>query len=245
MRLHRFFGDFDLAPTPNLVWGLKQKSLQISDRDFLHQTRDVLRLKKGEEIILVDGRGQEAEAKIIEYNKDFVAVEVLAIKQNQNEPGRRVLLYCSILKREHFELVAQKATEVRASEIVPIICQYTVKTGLKYDRLRKIIKEAAEQSGRGILPILHEALIFSEAVKEAENNNINLFFDRRGEKFTTCHVVNLKKNKIGVFIGPEGGWSKEEIAAAKKAGFKIASLGKLTLRAESAAIVAVYLASGN
>ncbi len=236
MRLNRFFGDFDF----------QQKTLQIMDRDFLHQIKNVLRLGEGEGIILVDGRGQEATAKIMAYGKDFIAVEILEVKANQNEPARRVILYCAILKRENFELVAQKATEVGVSEIVPVISQRTVKTGLKKDRLAKIIKEAAEQSGRVRLPVLREALDFKETIREAKNNSVNILFDLSGAKFTQSDCVNLAQQEkfgISIFIGPEGGWSEEEIALAKEAGFKIASLGRLTLRGETAAIVATYLVS--
>lgn len=233
MRQNRFFGKFDLT----------QKSLQITNRDFWHQVKNVLRLGEGEEIILVDERGQEATAKITEHGNNSIAVEILEVKLNQNESSRRVILYCSILKRENFELVAQKATEVGVNEIVPIICEHTVKTGLKYERLQKVIKEAAEQSGRGILPILHELINFSQAVKQAQQNDRNFLFDLAGEKFTQSECVHLRQKTIGIFIGPEGGWSDFEIDLARQRGFVITSLGKLTLRAETAAIVAGFLAS--
>ena len=86
-------------------------------------------------------------------------------------------------KKENFELVVQKAVEIGVKEIIPIITKRTVKLNLKYDRLEKIIKEAAEQSGRGILPILRKAMDFKKAIEEAEQNNINLFFDISGKKF--------------------------------------------------------------
>lgn len=235
MRLNRFFGDFDL----------EQKTLRISSGDFLHQVKNVLRLEKGEEIILADGRGKEASAKITEYGKDFIEVEISEIGENGNEPDKRIILYCSILKRENFELVAQKAVEVGVSEIVPTISGRTVKTGLKYDRLQKIIKEAAEQSGRGIVPVLREAMKFNDALAGAKENAENILFDMSGPKFVISDITNLgqrQKSQVGIFIGPEGGWSGEEISAAKGEGFQIASLGKLTLRAETAAIVASYLA---
>lgn len=234
MRLNRFFGDFDLA----------QKILRISDGDFLHQVKNVLRLGAGEEIILADGQGKEAIAKISRYGKDFAEIEILEVKQNQNEPEKRVILYCSILKRENFELAVQKAVEAGVSEITPIISGRTVKTGLKYDRLEKIIKEAAEQSGRGIVPVLREATKFNDALAGAKENTANILFDLSGAKFVRSDCTNLgqqEKIRVGIFIGPEGGWSEEEIGAAKEAGFKILSLGKLTLRGETAAIVASYL----
>ncbi|MDD2753412.1 MAG: 16S rRNA (uracil(1498)-N(3))-methyltransferase [Candidatus Portnoybacteria bacterium] len=234
MRLNRFFGDFDLA----------QKTLRISDGDFLHQVKNVLRLGAGEEIILVNGQGKEASAKIAQYGKDFVEVEILEVKENENEPERQVILYCAVLKRENFELVVQKAVEAGVSEIVPVISRCTVKTGLKYDRLKKIIKEAAEQSGRGIIPVLREAISFNDALAGAKENTANILFDASGTKLLMSDINNLvqqEKEQVGIFIGPEGGWSGEEIGAARGAGVKLISLGKLTLRAETAAMVASYL----
>ena len=121
----------------------------------------------------------------------------------------------------------------------------------KKERLEKIIKEAAEQSGRGVIPVLNETLDFKkalekESVKSANKNDLNIIFDSTGKplfKLSTCEVNNLKKlARIGIFVGPEGGWTEKELALAKSKNFKIISLGKLTLRAETAAIIASYLA---
>ncbi len=206
----------------------------------MHQIKNVLRLGTGEEIILVNGQSQEAIVKIITYGKDFVSAEIQTVRENKNEPERRVILYCSILKRENFELVVQKATEVGVSAIVPVICEHTIKTGLKKERLVKIIKEAVEQSGRGMVPDLSEPISFEQAVKEAQQNDENFFFDP-----STSFRVDFdfkKKKTVGLFIGPEGGWGNFEIDLVRQRGFKMVSLGKLTLRGETAAIVASYLA---
>ena len=123
---------------------------------------------------------------------------------------------------------------------MPIITARTVKLGLNYERLNKIIKEAVEQSGRGILPKLNEVLIFDNAIGKAKNDNgLNLFFNI-GEP-TLGHSMS-KCDKIGIFIGPEGGWTEEEIKLAQSANFTIAGLGKTVLRAETAVIVASYMA---
>src|SRR6185503_3112201 len=94
---------------------------------------------------------------------------------------REVTLYCSILKKENFELVCQKATEVGAYAICSIIAERTVKTGLNRPRLEKIIKEAAEQSGRSSLPILLEPMSFPEALSSSKANDLNVLFDKEGK----------------------------------------------------------------
>ena len=234
MKLHRFIGKFDLS----------KKELSISDVDFVNQARNVLRLKIGDELVLCDGKLDEAVAKILLLAKDKAELEILEIIKNKNEPENYVILYCSILKKENFELAVQKAVEVGVKEIVPIITTRTVKLGLNYERLNKIIKEAAEQSGRGVLPILRKAVNFDEAVKQAKSaNNLNLFFQAGYPSIVHKQADRPKcvQCKIGVFVGPEGGWNEEEIKNAQSNGFTLVGLGKTILRAETAAVIASYL----
>ncbi len=235
MRLHRFIGNFDLS----------QDRLDIRDAEILKQARNVLRLKKGDSIILADGKLSEAVVRIAESDKKFLKVETLENYMNKNEPERHGILYCSILKRENFEWVVQKATEVGVKKIVPVISSRTVKLGFKKDRLEKIIREASEQSGRGILPELRNPVNFGEAVKDAGENDLNLFFEIDSDLMDPAELREMKSKKIGIFIGPEGGWSPEEKKIVEKKvkenkNFKLRGLGKLTLRAETAAITASW-----
>jgi 16S rRNA (uracil1498-N3)-methyltransferase len=230
MRINRFFGNFDLGA----------ENIKISDKKTCHQIKDVLKIKPGERIILSNGGLKETLVEIVKIDKAGIEVKTIEAIINNREPKIKVILYCSILKGEHFEVVTEKATEVGVSRIVPIICERTIKTGIKKERLEKIIKEAAEQSGRIILPVLEEETDFKKSVTDAQRNDLNLFFDLSGERIS----AEIKKpGKIGVFIGPEGGWSEKELKTAEDNNFKIVSLSKLTFRAETAAIIASYLAS--
>jgi len=240
MRLHRFIGNFDL----------NKDNFKIFDEEILNQTKNVLRLKKGDSFILADGRLNEAVVKIVELDKKFMEVEILEQTINKNEPETYGILYCSILKRENFELVCQKATEGGIKEIIPLISARTVKLGFKKERLEKIVREAAEQSGRGILPILREPEKFSEALKSAEQNDLNLFFEMDSPLLNKEDLKTEENKKIGIFIGPEGGWSEEELKMVKNEvgksdKFKMSGLGKTTLRAETAAIVASWFVAQN
>jgi 16S rRNA (uracil1498-N3)-methyltransferase len=181
--------------------------------------------------------------QITELDKKFIEVEVTEKSVNKKESDTYGVLYCSILKRENFEWVVQKATECGIKEIVPVISARTIKLGFKKERLEKIIREAAEQSGRGELPILGEALKFEVALEKAKENDLNLFFEMDSPLIDKEQTG--KAGKIGIFIGPEGGWNDEELETVKKeAGesdkFKMAGLGKTTLRAETAAVVASW-----
>ncbi len=229
MRNPRFFVSFDIS----------SDRIEIHDVDIVHQIVRVLRMRDGQELILCNGDGNDVRVWILGSTKDIVTVEVIGREKNKNESVNNVVLYCSILKRENFEWVAQKATEIGVKEIVPLVTQHTVKLDLKEERLKKIIQEAAEQSGRSVLPRLQIPMGFEQAVHEAKLNGITLFFDVSGKEFDKKLIK--KEQKANIFIGPEGGWSKEELEAARRNKFIFVSLGRLTLRAETAAIVGTYL----
>lgn len=231
MKVHRFISNFNLD----------KKISSISDREIYNQIKNVLRLKIGEQIILGDGKGREALAEITDFGKHGAGINILRVEANQSEPEMKPILYLAVLKKENFELAAAKAVEAGVAEIIPIITARTVKTNLRVDRLEKIVREAAEQSGRGILPMVGKLMKIEEAVAHAARNDLNLFFEISANKFNQrLLAVNMGKS-AGIFIGPEGGWDDEEIKIAQEKNFQIVSLGKLTLRAETAAIVASYL----
>jgi 16S rRNA (uracil1498-N3)-methyltransferase len=211
--------------------------LIILRKELFHQIKNVLRKKPGENIILFNGTGIEARAKIEYLSKDKVGVSILDITKPDREAKIYVSLFCSILKKENFELVVQKATEIGVRNIFPMICKNTVKKGLNFNRLEKIIKEAAEQSGRVFLPKIENILRFKEAIEKSKNFDLKVLFDISG---SGANIDQNKFQNISVFVGPEGGWSEEEIKLAKKENFKIVNLGKLNLRAETAAIVGVF-----
>lgn len=126
-------------------------------------------------------------------------------------------------------------------EIIPIISKRTIKTGIKLDRLKKIAIEAAEQSGRATVPIITDPMTFSDAFADASRCDQRLILDPSG----TINVERSKAQSIALFIGPEGGWDESEIAKANEAGFQIIGLGEFIMRAETAVIVATYLAATN
>jgi len=228
MPIQRFFGDFDLS----------LEKIRLTHKERINQLRNVLRLKPGNSVILVDGGGKEAVAKITDLQKNFVEFQIIQIKENDLEPQRQVILYASILKRNNFEWVVQKTTEVGVVKIVPLITERTVKLNLRLARLQKIAEEAAEQSGRAKVPEIQSPVEFREALLASRGTN--LFFDASGKPFSK--TIKLLPTSVSVWIGPEGGWSDVEKKLARQAGFSFVNLSKLSFRAETAAVIAVYLA---
>ncbi len=227
MRLHRFIVDTDLSRT----------AAAVSDPELCHQLGKVLRLTPGDQLILVDGRGAEATCVIESLDAKTLRVKVAEKRPVDTEPSRHVTLCCSILKRENFELVVQKATECGVSEIIPLIAERTVKTGVKMERLRAIAKEAAEQSGRARIPVIHEPMQFADALKLDGTK----FFFHTGAGESAHPTVPPSVQRTLLFIGPEGGWTEAEATFAREKACIVAGLGKLTLRGETAAIVASFI----
>ncbi len=231
MKINRFFGNFDLSEKSDLV--------VITDPEIINQLKNVLRMRPGDVLALCDGKGGEAEGAIDALSKDRAEIRLLKTGRNENEPKRRVTLCLSVLKRENFEIATQKAVEAGVFRIVPIRTDRTIKKNLNGTRLGKILKEAAEQSGRGIVPELWEETDFRDALEKMRRENCSLVVcDAAGKAF---RANEAGEGSMCVFVGPEGGWTKEELDLAAECGAAVVSLGKLTLRAETAAIVASYL----
>lgn len=229
MKFHRFVTQLDLD----------KKTIKIIDKELVHQINNVLHLKFSEQIILCDTLGNEVLAEIITLGKN-VECRVIEKRKNEVESARYVTLYCSILKKDNFSLVAQKATEVGVKEIIPLICERTIKKDVNLERLNKIAKEAVEQSGRAVVPIISAPMKLKNAVEKAKENDLNIVF-QMAEKSFEDKILRGKK-KVGVFVGAEGGWTDKELAFMKENDFVALSLGKTVLREETAAIVGTYLA---
>ncbi len=229
MRLHRFFVGtaFD-----------RDRETDLTDGDLVHQLSSVLRLREGSSLVLLDGKGNEADAEIVSVGKKAVRVRVGAARTSGREAERDVTLCCAVLRRENFEWVVQKATESGAKRIIPLLTERTVKTGLNAERLRRIAIEAMEQCGRGTFPSIDEPMTLAEAA-QALKDRPSVFFHLGGDPSWETRLGN---GPVACWIGPEGGWSDAEAAWATERGYAIASLGGLTLRAETAAVVATYLA---
>ncbi|MBI5913305.1 16S rRNA (uracil(1498)-N(3))-methyltransferase [Candidatus Azambacteria bacterium] len=217
--------------------------IAITDAGIRHQLARVLRYTAGDTMIVLDGKGNEGEAVIQSITKDAVTVKVGVYGRNKNEPEYAVALYQSILKKDKMEFVFEKCTEIGVSRFVPMLSEHSVKQGVNCVRARKIVREAAEQSRRGIIPEISEIRSFADAVQEAKKSGaMCVLAHNEGD---TEHLGDFARTHdlsggINAFIGPEGGFSDAEVAHASQNGFHVVSLGKRTLRAETAAIVASF-----
>ncbi len=230
MKIHRFFVN------PKDISGNKAV---IADKESLNQLKKVLRISAGDFLILLDGSGKEYLIKVENISKDALAGSVEEVSQNQNEPELKITLFQAIGKKDKFEWVLQKGTEVGISEFIPIITERTEKLGLNRERLEKVLKEAAEQSERGIIPKLGEPESFEEALRNIQGKQAILL--NRSGKLIKGYLSADLPGEFGIFVGPEGGFTEKELEIAKNHGAKIISLGKTILRTETAGLIAAAI----
>lgn len=231
---NRFFVEEKIGSAENFV---------LSGKAQVHQISRVLRLKAGSDIVLLDNSGFEYPAIIESLAEDEIVLKILEKRENEAEPKIKLALFQCLLKKDKMEWIFEKGTELGVSKFVPVLSKHCVKTDLNFKRAEKIIREAAEQCGRLKLPEFSEISDFEKAIAlYAREGGLNLIFDKSGGISLKSFVCRNKlPEKINVFIGPEGGFSGDEIAFAEKSGFQIVSLGERILRAETAAIAACVL----
>lgn len=220
------------------------------DAALSHQLCNVLRMRPGALVIVLDNSGQEYQVELTKVQRDGVTGHVRAQRIAQTEPRLSITLYQCMLKGERFEWVLQKGTELGVSAFVPVFSRRTIgrdtrRIEKKRQRWERIIREAAEQSHRGRLPILNSPLSFAEACPQsAQVHTLSLIPWEEAAENSLAHVMHALGSRpasVGLFIGPEGGFDPAEIALAQRAGIQAVTLGPRILRAETAALVATAI----
>lgn len=224
MTLHRF-----LVPAE----GWHGDSVEFSQHQA-HQLKRVLRLGPGDKVRVFDGqRPCDAVVELVSERHGRIVCEA----PQAAEPRTTVVVYPALLPRDRFEMVLQKLTEVGASAIVPLITQRTlVREPPEEQRLarwRAILAEASEQSGRGRVPELGQALPFSSAMREARGTRLLACAAEAGLSLPEA-LGQATPPTVSLFVGPEGDFEPAEVALARAAGAAIVSLGPRILRAETA-----------
>lgn len=218
---------------------LDAPAVSLTDPDLLHQLSRVLRLQPGARVLLLDGLGAEHETELLAFSKSEIKGQILATHASHGEPQQFVTLFQALPKSPaKFEAICQHGTEVGISRFVPILTERTDVQGVRNpDRLARIIREAAEQAERGIVPELTESIHLTELLQNLPAGK-NLIGDSFGTPILFNKLLPALKNEslINIFIGPEGGFSSDEINAAKSVGIEPFSLGKRILRAETAGV---------
>lgn len=234
MKLQRFI-------YPKIKDGKIGEEIKITEPKIIHQIKNVFRMKAEGVFILCDGNYKNYLVKI--KNIDKAEIEIL-VEEINNLPkdAKEIYVFVSLIKPNIFDDVFLHLVEVGATKIIPIISARTQKRNLRTERLEEIIKEATEQSGRGKLAELLPVMDFAEALDFAQKENLEiLIFHTKENK----NKPAKNKKDFGLFVGPEGGFIDEEISLAESVGAQNIFLGENILRAETASVVATYLAKNN
>ncbi|MGD8366848.1 MAG: 16S rRNA (uracil(1498)-N(3))-methyltransferase [Desulfobacterales bacterium] len=223
----------------------RQASIAGTDADHI---RKVLRLGPGARIFLFDGSGTEYEARITAVEANRVLAEVTAANHPNRESPVRIAVAQGILKEKKMDRVIRQLTELGADAWIPFAAERSVarpdpqKVEARTQRWRKIAVEAAKQSRRLKVPEIFPAADFDQAIGLAEVHALKIAFWEEARIGAGWPAPHHGPRSVFLLVGPEGGFTADEIAAAESAGFLPASLGPRILRAETAAVVACALA---
>ena len=239
--MHRFYVDNS---------SIFQSSIKINGSDVNH-IKNVLRLCKGEEIVVCDGEGKDYYCTIEAVSKEEVVASIKDIVETNTELKSKIYLFQGLPKKDKMELIVQKAVELGVYEIIPVNMKRTIvkidnekKEQSKLNRWQTIANEASKQSRRGIIPKVHKLMDYKEALEYAKQLECVIIpYELAEDMEYTRKVISeaCSCKTIGVFIGPEGGFDNREIELASKIDFKPITLGHRILRTETAGLTTLAM----
>ena len=223
---------------------LVKETLALQGENAQHAK--VLRLKVNEEVLVCDGQGREARCRIQSVSAGEWILSRKAIQESTTEAAVQVRVYLAFPKADKLEHVIQKATELGAYEIIAFPSARCVSKPdekslkKKLERWQKIAASAAEQSGRGRIPLVRVLSSYQAVLAEAAQSDKALLF------YENEHAVTLKMalsespyHSVSLLTGPEGGLEEREVEQARNAGLQVCTLGKRILRCETAPLCAL------
>jgi 16S rRNA (uracil1498-N3)-methyltransferase len=236
---------------PPSAFSSELDSVNLASDEARH-LRDVLRLKRGDEVYVFDGGGKEFQCRVEDIRRDSAQLKVVGeVAPARPESPMALTLAIALLKGEKFDLVVQKATELGVSRVVPVITRHAdirlrdeSDAAKRVARWQRIALEAAKQSGRAVVPEVDGPVAFASLIETTAAAGMSrlLFSERAGQSLTeAAKDIPEKVNRMTVLVGSEGGWADEELAEARDARWIIVTLGGRTLRAETAAITVTAL----
>ncbi|MEX2089917.1 MAG: RsmE family RNA methyltransferase [Bacteroidota bacterium] len=203
----------------------------------------VLRKRVGDHVMVTDGKDTQFEAVIRALREGEAECEILDVQRGVNEPKVHVTIAVSLLKNPaRIDFLVEKGTELGVRAIIPMTCERTIPSHEKHARLEKIALSAMKQCGRSYLPNISMLSSFETVVNNAEEYGLRLI---PHEKTEQSHFVgsvlkhHTQAKSVLIMIGPEGGFTDDELSLASDRGFVPISLGPRRLRSETAALSAL------
>ncbi|MFA5088321.1 MAG: RsmE family RNA methyltransferase [Candidatus Omnitrophota bacterium] len=223
-------------------------SLLLNDKKEIHHLKDVLRLKKGSPIRLFNGKGAEAQGTILRVESHQVEVKIDHLLAAPKPQVPHIILACAIPKKAKFETIIEKTTELDVAEIIPVQTKRTEvilnqdQANKKMARYQAVAINAAKQSRRNTIPVIHPIIPFTALIPSLDPRAISLIpcLSEQGEGLEkTLRPLKNEPKTIVFIIGPEGDFTPDEVGLAKKSGCIPISLGETVLKVDTAAISVV------
>ncbi len=204
-----------------------------------HHLSRVLRLQPGDRILLTSGSGTAAEAVIDTIDREETRCTMTAVHEEFNEPRVALTLLQGVLKNPgKMDWLVEKGTELGMTSFVPLHTERTVAKSVKTGRLRKIVESAAKQTLRGRIPTVHDPQSLEHAAAAMTSARL-LLFHESAPADAVPEALQFDDRPLAVFIGPEGGFTDEELALLRDCGADVLSLGPRRLRGETAGVAAL------
>lgn len=225
------------------------ESILITGNDVNH-IKNVLRMKKGEHVLLSDGLEREYECELCTFFEDGIEAKILDVFGSCAELKTKITLFQGLPKSDKMEWIIQKAVELGVYEVVPVATKRAVvkldakKGRKKVERWNTIALSAAKQAKRGQIPEVKPVMTLKEAYAYAKDLDASIipYEDAKGIAHSREVMKNLiGKGQIGIFIGPEGGFDESEIKEALELGIEPVTLGKRILRTETAGMAVLSI----
>lgn len=239
MRIHRFYID-------NIHMSDLSQTIVTQETSLIHQLKNVFRYNIGQKLYLFNQYIGEIEVEIVDISKKYVSFRYIRHNRHLKDNilnKRQINLYMSVIKNSNFDLIIEKAVELGVNAIVPILTERTIKSNLNIERLNKIIIESSEQSGRLDLLKLNPIEKLGDILLKIENcdheKEIYLFGSIDNNDVDLIDILNTNQNlsNVSLIIGPEGGFSEDELSDMNSKGVLPFNFSNNVLRAETAAIV--------
>ncbi len=235
---HQFTGSSYVLPE-----NISGENLQL-EREESHHLLHVLRRRQGDVFFATDGQGMTYECEFVGVDADLVRGRILRSAADRGELGFDVVLCLALLKRDKFEWVVEKGTELGVSRFIPVLTSHTIARAesCRPQRSRRIAVAAMKQSCRSRLPVVGVPVAFAQMLDAVQECDVRLLAHEGTDFDKSLFAMgdSLRgKRSIAVCIGPEGGVSAPEVEAANDHGFTEVTLGRRRLRSETAAIAAV------
>ncbi len=217
----------------------------VLEGDAARRVARVLRLGPGERLALFDGSGIEAIAELTRVAASRVEAVAVSVQPGLPEPPVRITLCQSVVKGERFEWALEKGTEIGVARFVPVVARRNVVRpgeGAKLERWRRIVVEAAEQCGRSAVPEVTPPASLDDVLESLDGPAIVPYEGERETGIAAALRAMGRPGALTILIGPEGGFTQDEIERATSRGARPVSLGPRILRSETAGVVAAALA---